>query len=236
MRYAIPVLLLTGAGCVTGPLTTHSDAFEVSEPIHTIVVDSTSGDVSVRAGDAVTVERYAEWRGDTPDVSAEVQGGVLYLDDGCDGWGICSVEHVITAPADVQLDILVGSGDVEISGMKAGAAVETGSGDVRLQSLGGEALVIVGSGDVEGEDLSLRALECETGSGEVWLDYAVPPELTRIETGSGDVVLDLPEGIYDLDLQTGSGDIDIDDIDDSASSENKIYVSTGSGDIEIYGR
>jgi len=236
----VPVLVLAlSSGCVgkLGPIQQQSDSFEVDEAIHTIVLDGSSGDTFVQGGaDVVSVSRYAEWRGDTPDVDAYVQDGVLYLSDGCDSWGWCSVEHMIDVPAGVSLKLRVGSGDMDVYAIDGDVTLDTGSGDVRAQRVTGDLVIDVGSGDISGDDLSGDSFFGQTGSGDVVMRFSEPPSLVDLETGSGDVLLEVPQADYNLDLDTGSGDIDLDGVQDASGADRHLRVSTGSGDIDIIAR
>jgi len=227
----------SGCGAGFGPLQSQSDSFDVDQAIHTIVLDGSSGDTVIQGGaDVVSVSRYAEWRGETPDVEAYVQDGVLYLSDGCDSWGWCSVEHTLEVPSDVSLQLRVGSGDMDVYAVNGDVLLDTGSGDVRMQHLSGALTVNVGSGDIDGDDLGGASFLGETGSGDVELRYSEAPDLVDLHTGSGDVFLEVPDADYDLDLDTGSGDVSLDGVQDSGGANRLLRISTGSGDIDIIAR
>lgn len=235
----VPALIALTAGCdgKFGYEYEQEDSFEVTEEVHTVILDGGAGDNYVLGGqyDTVQVTRRAQWRGDTPEVDAYVQDGVLYLSDGCEGWGWCEVDHEIILPADVDLNLRVGSGDMELNTINGDVRLNTGSGDVYLNQVTGALDVEVGSGDIEGGALALTSFYGQTGSGDVNLRYTQAPDLVDLRTGSGDVMLDLPEANYALDLDTGSGDIMLNNVQDNTGSEKLLRVSTGSGDISILG-
>jgi hypothetical protein len=116
----------------------------------------------------------------------------------------------ITMPALEGVSVS-GSGDIQVSGLKAGEleARVTGSGDVTLKGSAERLRAeVTGSGDVHAADLSTKSARVKvTGSGDVTvrvtaeLDatvtgsgdvhyYGHPPEVRKHVTGSGDITAD----------------------------------------------
>jgi hypothetical protein len=135
-----------------------------------------------------------------------------------------SLDITATLPADVTLDLMTGSGDLDIDARTAPVKIRTGSGDVIMDAAGEGFEARSGSGDVRldsaGGDVSFS-----TGSGDI---YAGDIEGDgKMSTGSGDISIDLIKG--DLSAGTGSGDVVID------ASEGTAVVKTGSGDVSFGG-
>lgn len=151
-------------------------------------------------GDEVEVE----------DVSYEVSGGELTL-SGPD-------RHVFTATdlnctiRTPSLDRLVlnGSGDAEITGIRAETfeVISTGSGDAKLQGTVGVLDAIVdGSGDLEAFDVRAETADITaSGSGDVLV--CVSGLLRARLTGSGDLVYDCSPEQKDVS-SLGSGKVSV---------------------------
>ena len=118
------VLAFTG-GAVFGPATRVTEQADFAEPISRIRVDTPSGEVEVNAGgEIVRVERTLSYGDERPEVIEQVEDGVLTLSVRCQGGGFliggCGADYVITAPADVALEVDTGSGGIDVNGMTAG--------------------------------------------------------------------------------------------------------------------
>jgi hypothetical protein len=136
--------------------------------------------------------------------------------------GYVSVEVTATLPSAVGLDILTGSGDLEIDERTGAVLVRSGSGDTRISKAGGGLEVAAGSGDVRVREASGR-VKFTSGSG----DFFATSIDGRVDgsTGSGDINIERIVG--DADLSSGSGDISVD------ASAGVLKAKTGSGDLEF---
>ncbi|MCX6407275.1 MAG: DUF4097 family beta strand repeat-containing protein [Propionibacteriales bacterium] len=178
-------------------------------------------DVRVVQGD-VTVPRYvARVTSGLVDTRFEVErvGGATRLDTACrpllsPG---CGVDVTITVPEGTAVDLLTGSGDVDVSGLDGAVAVRTGSGDVDAERL-------------RTQDLTVR-----TGSGDVEATFARPPFAVKVATGSGGVELGLPqaETPYAVDARSESGEVDDTIPATDAQDARVVRIRTGSGDVEV---
>jgi DUF4097 and DUF4098 domain-containing protein YvlB len=141
--------------------------------------------------------------------------GVLHI---AKGW--VSIDITATLPADLALDIISGSGDMDIDDRTGPITIHTGSGDLIADAAGGGFDAHSGSGDMRLRG-AMGHVYFETGSGDIYIGDARGE--VRVSAGSGDVEIEHLEG--DISVTTGSGDIEVD------SSEGEIYVKTGSGDV-----
>jgi len=178
-------------------------------------------DVRVVQGD-VTVPRYvARVTSGLFDTHFEVErvGGAIRLEAACrpllsPG---CGVDVTITVPEGTAVDLLTGSGDVDVSGLDGAVAVRTGSGDVEAERL-------------RTQDLTVR-----TGSGDVDATFARPPFAVKVATGSGDVDLGLPQTRtpYAVDARSESGEVDDAIPATDAQDARVVRVRTQAGDVEV---
>ena len=232
------VLTFTGGAVGFGPATTITEQAEFAEPISRIRVDTPSGEVEVSAGgEIVRVERTLSYGDERPEVIEQVEDGVLTLSVRCPSGGFliggCGADYVITAPADVALEVDTGSGGIDVNGITGGGTFDTGSGGVDLEGVGGEVSADTGSGSIDATALAVTSISASTGSGGVDLEFASAPNLVEVSTGSGSVEITVPEGTYAVDIDTASGSETIEGVVDDPAAERTITVDTGSGGILV---
>jgi DUF4097 and DUF4098 domain-containing protein YvlB len=211
-------------------------------------VETGSGDISVRTGDASTVRVKAivhvHVRSENGRTSAEdtlrsiqenppieQQGNSIRIghDAGTRLMHGVSIDYALEVPSGSDFAAHSGSGDMSLAGPLAKVEVETGSGDVSVERVSGN-------------------LRLSTGSGDVRLKQAGAAG-AAVRTGSGDVDLELPsEGSFNLAVSTGSGDISSAtgmQFEQISSRRGQLRakvrgggqdfnVQTGSGDVSIH--
>ncbi|HVI60184.1 MAG TPA: hypothetical protein VM619_15100 [Luteimonas sp.] len=127
-----------------------------------------------------------------------------------------------SVPADVMVQLDIGSGDGSVEGVRA-ASIDVGSGDGRASGIRGEVTAKVGSGDVVVEDA--RALHLlSVGSGDATARNIGGPSRVG-SVGSGDLGIRGTRGPVEIG-SLGSGDIDLRDIGGGVT-----VGSIGSGDV-----
>lgn len=128
-----------------------------------------------------------------------------------------------TVPADLMVQLNVGSGDARATGVAALSA-DVGSGDVRADKVRGQVTADVGSGDIELDDIgSLHVVS--VGSGDLKA-RKIARDAKVGDIGSGDVELHEVGGNVDVG-EIGSGDIDV------IGVRGNLHVgSVGSGSVD----
>lgn len=127
-------------------------------------------------------------------------------------------------PANVMVQLNVGSGDAWVTGASALSA-DVGSGDVDARRIPGRVTAKVGSGDIELDDVgSLHVLSI--GSGDV-VARNVRGTVEVGSIGSGDFTLEGAGGDVRID-SIGSGDADVERVSGDVS-----VGSIGSGDLDV---
>lgn len=145
----------------------------------------------------------------------------------------CSVDFRVAIPAELALTVSTGSGDVDVRGVAGAVTVSAGSGDIAVADAAAPVSVRAGSGDITLENVAGRTVDARTGSGDIDAAFEQVPVEVRARTGAGDVSLVLPgSAAYAVDVDTGAGDETV-TVDMAASSPNRIYVRTGSGDVSV---
>lgn len=216
---------------------------ELGPGVRAVVLDTGSGDVTIRTGTRSSVTtRVNAWAWSRPDPSYRRDGDVLVLTGCGDG---CAVDYELVVPRETTVegetgsgdvtvmgvaavDVEVGSGDVEVRSVRGAVAVDTGSGEIRLADVSGPSRLHASSGSIRGS-LLRGPVAASTGSGDVALDLARAQDV-RAETSSGDVELTVPAGRYRVDHSGDEHDIGVTDDPDARHS---LELTTSSGDITV---
>jgi DUF4097 and DUF4098 domain-containing protein YvlB len=227
-------------------------------PVSKLTVDAgAGGDITVvrELSDRplVTVDSTVKGSIHAPVLRAVKDGATVRIDGNCPqiSFGPCHARIVIRVPADTEVDVRSGSGDVTATGLTGKVKLETGSGDVNataltgesdlhtssgdvnVQALRGDTDLRTGSGDINAADTSTRSLTADTASGDVELDFETAPDLVDASTGSGDVEVSVPEGgAYRVEPDPGSGEYRPNIKTDPAATRI-IRAQTSSGDITV---
>lgn len=111
----------------------------------------------------------------------------------------CDVDFDIKVPHAVAVDIVSGSGDVEVDGLKSSAKVRTGSGDVSVKYVD-----MVEEGEVT----------IKTGSGSAELEFPSTMKITTaFKAGSGKLTKNefsnSADAKFKVSMEAGSGDLEI---------------------------
>jgi len=215
------VLVLAGAGAAValagvGQRVEQHDL--LTHQISALTVNTGGGDVTVRTGGApgtVEVTRKTRSAGALTALGpTSWEGNTLTLLGECEGCG--DIDYEIRVPAGVDVTAKTGSGDIELDGALRTVSLQTGSGDI--------------DGNVGAGSITTR-----TGSGDMDLRLDNAPNQLTANSGSGDVDIKVPENqSYAVTYRTGSGDTDI-NVPQQSTSDRKIEVQTGSGDISVSG-
>ncbi len=207
--------------------------------IEALVIEGGSGDIVV-IGDpeAESIDVIALVHGESTQLRHTAADGTLELSMHCPADARhCSVDWYVTVPADLNVNLDTGSGDIEASDLTGKLWLDTGSGDIRLADLAAPTIdAATGSGDVSGHQIDCIEFSGSAGSGNLELELSDRPRLVTWESGSGNVDLELPSGRYELAISTGSGDVDTSAIADDPDADALLSLSTGSGDVSLIGR
>jgi hypothetical protein len=256
-----------------GDMPFHSSRQETfTAPGTRLVLRNDRGDVTLRSDPAaravtalVTVRAEALTQQEADRVLAKLKasmaasgpGEILAEGDGPDHLNYCSAEisWVITTPADCELRVNTGMGEIVASETRAAAVLQTGMGDITVEGLAGalEARTGMGAIDVKGSG----AMRLSTGMGSISIQpVGSVIEPIRAESGMGDVELVFAEGFKAcLNAKTDLGEVeflggvrihdagrrDDDGLDLSGSFRGDIggpggpdvRLSSGTGDIRV---
>ncbi|HEY4017864.1 MAG TPA: DUF4097 family beta strand repeat-containing protein [Pseudonocardiaceae bacterium] len=200
-----------------------------------------SGDVSIQVGSTASVHRVVHYNGSTkPGPSTTIATGVLTLNDcGTD----CTVDYVVTLPANAKIDGSTSSGDITVSGA-ASVNVESSSGNVSVVGVAGPVSVTTTSGDIKAAG-SGADVQAHSSSGDITLSGVAGS--ATVQSTSGRIVADGLKGArtsahatsgdisvsadvaQNLDLQASSGNVTI----TVPSGSYRVSTTTGSGDRKV---
>jgi hypothetical protein len=176
-----------------------------------------------------------------------------------------SIDYDISLPAGAALNLHSGSGDIKVSQVGRFLVASSGSGNINATGGKGTADVQTGSGDITLEQQGAGDLKARTGSGNIHIrglnggitaragsgDIDAEGHLNgpaNLASGSGNVKLHLgSDAHFNLEASTGSGDIRIHYPGAPEQGEHSrhhmtapingggppLEIRTGSGDVEI---
>ena len=233
------VVALLSTGCMFGPAETGSfdKTLSVSGPIQ-LDLHNGSGHVEIRAGQASQVRIHGEYsiwamawsdgRSTGQEVQAhppiEQQGSVIRVGYQSDRLSRVQITYTIDVPAETEVRAQVGSGSLDVSGVKGPAVLHTGSGRITVMDINGDLEAETGSGALNVTGVTGR-LTATTGSGRIELN-GIGGEI-RTSTGSGSLHISRSAGR--INGRTGSGSIEAD------GAADDLRLSTGSGSVRIQG-
>jgi hypothetical protein len=228
---------LVGCGPESSALGTADRTFTVSGPVQ-LELENGSGDSRVTVGSPGEVRVHAEfrvhtWPWENPDRTLKdlVANPPFSQEDGLirighSGWDMnnFSAEYFVTVPPDTQMRGVVGSGNLDVSGIAGPANFTVGSGNISATAILNETHAIVGSGNVAFTDARGR-IDVTAGSGNVVVRGA--QDEVRARTGSGNIRIEQPSA--NVEAEAGSGNIEL------WSATADIRLHTGSGEINVNG-
>jgi DUF4097 and DUF4098 domain-containing protein YvlB len=239
------VAFLAGGGLAAVNLAldrTQTTRQTVGEPISEIVVKSGGGDVDlVPTGGRIEVRQTQHYVLSKPKLKLHVENAVLTLDSDCSAKILkCYADLRVALPTGVAVTVEADSGDIgsrEINVRSVHARSD--SGNVLLVLIGRQRLVWAhaGSGRVDVIAANARAVDAQSGSGDVAVDvFRRAPRRVRAHSDSGSVQVLALKGDYAINANTDSGQVKIDGLIRNARAANSIDARSDSGDIALRAR
>ncbi len=236
------VVVLAGVQVWTVLVQQHLQATKVYErAARVLALDTGSAQVTVQPGlpDRVSVRRNLDWTLREPVVSMTWAADVLTVSVSCGrlpvvGGTDCDVSLDIEVPAGTQVSGRSTSGSTEVRGLTGDVRLTTTSGAILLAGLGGQVTARSSSGMIQGGSLASARVRADTGSGQVRLAFARPPDAVSVSAGSGEIGIVVPAGSrYRITGRSRSGDGSIDPVLADPGSQRSIDVAAGSGRVTV---
>jgi hypothetical protein len=217
-------------------------------------VDSLSGNVTIRAGEAgmvrVVATKRATHRHDLDQIQVQMsqRGDELVVRTrGANLLDNAGIELEIRAPATTRLDLNTSTGSVEVHGIRNDVQVDSSSGGLTLAGVKGNIDAHSRTGGIEVREAS-GAVRLDSVSGGI--EYQGTPQGDcRFRSLSGGVELVLPAELnMKVDLGSGSGSVEVDYAVNGRptgrgikgvvgdGSQGSIYAHTWSGSVELMRR
>jgi DUF4097 and DUF4098 domain-containing protein YvlB len=203
-----------------------------------LTIDTNSGDVTVTAA-AVSrpiVRTHVASSFVEPDLDRHVHGYTAAIHAGCPGYlgtASCHVTFRVQVPADTDISVRTGSGQLTVEGVAGAVRANSGSGDVRTRNLAGPVRLQTSSGTVTGTGLRADSVRASTSSGDVTLGFADGPRTVQAGTSSGGVTIAVPPAAaYRVRADTSSGDKVL-RVRTDPQATRTIRAHTASGDITV---
>jgi hypothetical protein len=215
-------LLVPAAGAITIPPTQESTSTShMAGSVRKIVVDSNSGDVTVKPGSGTTIKHTDHWFYDKPTVKVSLSDGVLTVSSRCSNAPLnnCWTEVTASVARTAVVQAASDNGFIHVSGM-------------RTTSVSG----LTNNGDVLVSNVQSHLVKATTSNGDVKVNLSSAPDDTLLRTDNGNVTALVPRGRYVLDLRVSSGDVQVSGVRNSRNSPHKLSARTTNGDITISGR
>jgi hypothetical protein len=214
---ALPVVQEGGVGRVT-------ERTEQVYPVGqapTLEVDNFAGDVTVRVGEDGRIRAVVTKKATGSDSLGRIDVDLTQLDNGLRIrtsrpsalTANMSVDIDLFVPADAQLQLDTGAGNVQVDGVTGEISAHTGAGNVEVRG-------------------AAAPVNLNTGAGNV--DYDGQPGGTcTFSTGAGNISLQLPADLNaQIELNTGIGNISLggfDVVGDTSGTDVQGTIGTGEG-------
>lgn len=187
-----------------------------------VLVDSGDGNVNVVTGSGGQIDARVTtegWRIGPNDVRIEAnQSGnrleiVIKVPHEHFSFGHRSIRVELQVPAESDLDLHTGDGNVSIDAVKGNQRVRTGDGNVTARGLDGTLSATTGDGNID-VDGRFEQLDLRSGDGHIEADARTGSKMAMgwsLSSGDGDITLRVPDGFAaDLDAHTGDGRVSVD--------------------------
>ncbi len=132
----------------------------------------------------------------------------------------------VTIPSGKRVDINVGVGEVNASGVNGDLGIDVASARVTVAGHTGTLRLDTGSGGADVRDVKGDELSVDVGSGRVSV-FGADVRRMVVESGSGGVTVDRVNAA-ELSVDVGSGGVRID-----RATSDRVRVETGSGGVSL---
>jgi Toastrack DUF4097 len=167
--------------------------------------------------------------------------------------GNCELDATLTVPPQTSLRLSTGGGDQTVSGVRGGVNLSSDGGNVSVSGVGGDVTVSSGGGDltadglagvlsfstdggnIGGTTLTSPDVSIHSGGGDVTLTFTQAPANVDITADGGNVTLVLPhnDSRYAVSTTSDGGNVGVQPGIINSSSNDKITIESGGGDINV---
>lgn len=181
-----------------------------------------------KAGE-LQLNRYLRWTSlDRPAVTEKWDGRSLLLDVDCKGSGqpdgpLCEADYTLLVPPETDIEATTTVGDLGVNQITGGVRLTTVSGQVSADNTTGKVWARSGSGTIEARGLYGDQVDVETGSGDVDMNFIIPPQKVRaVARAMGNVSVSVPPSDYDVTVEGRNTSVEIEKSPDSSRKINAL--------------
>lgn len=219
----VTTVLVAGAGLsLLGPMLKQSETTDYQlSAAGELDFEGAVGDVRVRAaepGESPRAVATSTWGLREPRNSVRTSGGATRVTSHCPSPGlgtVCEVDWLIVVPADTELDIEHGVGQVTVEGASGDLDVQVGVGDVTVTEATGERF------------------EAEVGVGALEYEAVEPPRVVEARVGVGELVVRVPDTVrYRVDTGNGAAEV-ANSLGSDPGASRRIILEPGLGAVRV---
>lgn len=217
-----------------------------SEEIHLpglvrrVSIDVDSGDVSVTGSvrTGATVVRTTTSVFDTPQMTAELDQGVLTIRVRCQkAFFICRVDQAIEVPATAAIEVQTQSGSIDLRNFAASIRLSSSAGAIHVDRVAGDSIDLATSaGPVTASSLTVREAALRSSAGGVTASFKIPPEVVDTASEAGSVEVRIPRGNYAIDATSASGSVTVTGVVNDLTSGRRITARSSAGAVRVTGQ
>lgn len=233
-------LALIGSLLGSQPSLAGEDLTFAANGIHTIDIDNQDGNIRIEGAQTSAFqltlnkliykncELIAERKEGRLVVSSQSKSKIF-------GRETCKLDIIIKAPKQIDLDIKLGSGDVNVTTIQGKFNFKVGGGDIVLTDTEISHLELrSGAGDVSVTGY-IGSGDLKVGAGNIDLSYNKNPVegLLDLKVGSGTTTITVPNSAkISSKFKSGTGSL-TNELKDSPDAKYKISGTSGTGDMVI---
>ncbi|MDH6124313.1 DUF4097 family beta strand repeat-containing protein [Kitasatospora sp. GP82] len=213
---AITVVVVGGmSGCFPDDDKTKSVSYGISDPVQTLVIEGSTGDIRVTGGGSgVQVVEHQTYRSKPPAAVHSTAGGTLTLSYKCPD-GNCGVGYEVEVPAGTVVRVSDDTGAVRLTGL---------SGQIEARS---------DTGSIEATRLSAASVDLRTSTGGVTASFETQPETVKATTDTGSVRVKVPAGDpYTVAARADTGSVNV-AVSQQPGARRTITASTSTGNVTV---
>jgi hypothetical protein len=227
-------LAVSGCHVDSGQLQHRTRTYQVSSPVHTLVINDRVGDVQVTGGSGrVSVTERIRYRHQLPATAHAVRAGTLTLTGTCPVTHVCDVEYHVRVPPATTVKISDQVGNIRLAALTGQVSGHTSAGGMTLRSLSGPVQVRDNAGSISGSDLSSATATLGTNVGSIDVSFSAPPATATATTSVGSISLRLPGGVaYAVHASATVGSVHV-TVPQAGNSAHSITARTRTGSVTI---
>jgi len=215
----------------------------------------TTGTITIKPGSGpdVRVTETVRHGLRRPRLTESATADGLELRAGCDRLTPnCSIDAVVTVPAELTVDAHSSGGDITASGLTGAVELDSSGGGITVSGLTGPAQLHSSGGDITASGLAgsarldssgggVRAtglrnaqVEARSSGGDVVLAFDTAPDRVVAESSGGGVRIGLPrvEGGYRVNADSSGGGTHT-DVPTDPQSQRQIEAHSSGGDVRL---